>query len=110
MSETGAITGTFWRSFARKRGGVVGLIMLVSMILMAIFAPWIAPYDPYKPVAATAADVMAPPSAEHPLGTDEIGRDVLSLVIYGARISLSVGFAAALIIVLLGCVIGMVAG
>ena len=110
MSETGAITGSFWRSFRRKRAGVLGLIMLVSVILMAIFAPWIAPYDPYDPVAATAADVMAPPSAEHPLGTDEIGRDVLSLVIYGSRISLFVGFAAAVIIVLLGVVVGMTAG
>ena len=84
--------------------------MLVAMILMAVFAPWITPYDPYEPVAATADDVMASPSAEHLLGTDEVGRDVLSLVIYGARISLFVGFAAALIIVVLGCVVGMTAG
>jgi peptide/nickel transport system permease protein len=86
------------------------MIMLVSMILIAVFAPWIAPYDPYAPVQATAEDVMAPPSSEHLLGTDESGRDVLSLVIYGTRISLLVGFAASVIIVVLGCVIGIAAG
>jgi len=88
----------------------LGLFMLVSTILVALLAPWIAPYNPYEPVDATAADVMAPPSREHPLGQDDVGRDVLSLTIYGARISLAVGFAAALIIVLLGCTIGLAAG
>ena len=110
MAETGIATTSFWRSFVRNKAGVLGLIMLLSMILTAVFAPWIAPYDPYEPVAATAADVMAPPSPEHLLGTDEVGRDVLSLVIYGARISLFVGFMAAIIIVLVGCTIGMATG
>lgn len=103
-------TSSFWRSFVGKRTGMLGLVMLASAILMAILAPWIAPYDPYEPVQATAADVMASPSAEHPLGTDDSGKDVLSMVIYGARISLLVGFAASVIIVLLGCTIGMTAG
>ncbi len=106
----GAPTRSFWRSFVRSRGGMLGLFMLLSTILIAILAPWIAPYDPYEPVEATAADVMAPPSPEHPLGQDDIGRDVLSLVIYGARISLLVGFSASVIIVLLGVVVGMTAG
>ncbi|MCK4901329.1 MAG: ABC transporter permease [Anaerolineales bacterium] len=110
MAETGMATESFWRSFVRKRAGVLGLIMLTVTILVAVFAPWIAPYDPYEPVDATAADVMAPPSPEHPLGQDEVGKDVLSLLIYGARISLFVGFAASLIIVLLGVTIGMTAG
>jgi peptide/nickel transport system permease protein len=100
----------FWRSFMKKKAGVLGLIMLVSTILIAIFAPWIAPYDPYEPVDATAADVMAPPSREHPLGQDDVGRDVLSMVIYGARVSLLVGFAASLLIVVLGCAVGLAAG
>ncbi|MCG8375203.1 MAG: ABC transporter permease, partial [Chlorobiales bacterium] len=99
-----------WRKFVRSKMGMLGLLMLGTAVLMAVFAPWIAPYDPYEPVKATAADVMAPPSPEHPLGTDESGRDVLSLVIYGARISLLVGFAASIIIVLVGCTIGMAAG
>jgi len=111
MTETDVAATSFWRSFIRRnKAGVLGLFMLLSMVLTAVFAPWIAPYDPYEPVTATAADVMAPPSPEHLLGTDEVGRDVLSLVIYGARISLFVGFMAAIIIVLVGCTIGMAAG
>jgi len=110
MAKTDTTTESFWRSLARKKAGVAGLAMLVSIILMAVLAPWIAPYDPYEPISATAADVMAPPSAEHPLGQDETGRDVLSLIIYGARVSLLVGFAASLIVVVLGCAIGLTAG
>lgn len=110
VTEVEVQTRSFWRSFLGKKAGLLGLIMLVSMILIAIFAPWIAPFDPYEPVQATAEDVMAPPSPEHLLGTDESGRDVLSLVIYGARISLLVGFAASVIIVVLGCAIGIAAG
>lgn len=100
----------FMRKLLRQRAGMAGLFMLVFIILVATFAPWIAPYDPYEQVQATAEDVMAPPSPGHPLGQDDAGRDVLSLVIYGARISLLVGFAASFIIVLLGCTIGMVSG
>ena len=101
---------SFWRSFVRKKAGMLGLFMLLTTILMAVFAPWIAPTDPYESVRATADDVMASPSLQHPLGQDDIGRDVLSLTIYGARISLLVGFAASIIIVLLGCAVGLAAG
>ncbi len=101
---------SFWRVFMRKRAGVLGLAMLVSIILVGVLAPWIAPFDPNDPITATTSDVMASPRLEHPLGQDEIGRDVLSLVIYGTRISLLVGFTASLIIVLLGCMVGLVAG
>ena len=102
--------GSFLRSFLRKKAGMLGLFMLLSTILVAVFAPWIAPTDPYESVRATTEDVMAPPSLQHPLGKDDIGRDVLSLTIYGARISLLVGFAASVIIVLLGCAVGLTAG
>jgi peptide/nickel transport system permease protein len=101
---------SFSRSFVRKKAGMLGSFMLLSTILVAVFAPWIAPTDPYESVRATAEDVMAPPSLQHPLGQDDIGRDVLSLTIYGARISLLVGFAASVIIVLLGCAVGLAAG
>jgi peptide/nickel transport system permease protein len=99
-----------WRLFLRNRMGVIGLIMLVSILVVAVFAPWIAPYDPYEIVQATTEDVLAPPSAGHLLGQDDAGKDVLSAVIYGARISLLVGFSASLIIVILGSVLGMIAG
>ena len=101
---------SFLRSFIRKKAGMLGAFMLFSMVFVAVFAPWIAPYDPYEPVDATAADVMAPPSAEHLLGQDDVGRDVLSMVIYGARVSLLVGFAASVIIVVLGCTVGLAGG
>lgn len=96
--------------FLRNRMGLVGLIMLASILLIAIFAPWIAPYDPYQIVQATTEDVLAPPGPGHLLGQDDSGKDVLSAVIYGARISLLVGFSASLIIVALGSVLGMIAG
>ena len=103
-------TRSFWQRFRHKKMGLLGMFMLVSMVIMAVFAPLIAPYDPYEPYEATAADVMKPPTSEHLLGTDDSGQDVLSLVIYGARISLLVGFAASVIIVVLGCVVGIIAG
>jgi peptide/nickel transport system permease protein len=84
--------------------------MLLSIISIALFAPWVTPYDPYAIIEATIEDVMAPPSAEHLLGQSDTGKDVLSLVIYGARVSLLVGFAASLILVSLGTTIGMLAG
>lgn len=84
--------------------------MLVLILMIALLAPWLAPYNPYEAINAKTADVMAPPSTVHLLGQDDMGRDVLSEVIYGARISLLVGFSASVIIVVLGCTIGMVAG
>lgn len=103
-------TRSFWHSFRLKKMGLLGMFMLVSMVLMAVFAPLIAPYDPYASYDVTAADVMTAPSSEHLLGTDDSGKDVLSLVIYGSRISLLVGFAASVIIVVLGCIVGIIAG
>lgn len=108
--STAGGTLAFWRSFFRKKIGVLGFLMLLSIIMVTLLAPWISPYDPYEPVTATAADVMAAPSSEHLLGQDDVGRDVLSLVIHGARVSLLVGFAASAIIVLLGCTVGLIAG
>jgi peptide/nickel transport system permease protein len=107
------ITGNtfdFWRSLSRKRAGVLGFFMLLSIFLVALLAPIISPYDPYEKISATTADVMAPPSSEYLLGQDDLGRDVLSLTIHGARVSLLVGFAASVIIIFLGCTIGLAAG
>lgn len=94
----------------RSPAGVVGLVMLVLVVGMAVFAPWIAPYDPYKPVRARIDTIYAPPSAEHPLGTDDAGKDVFSSFVYGARVSLIVGFVASLIAVAIGGVVGLTAG
>lgn len=90
--------------FLKHRLAVVGLITLVLIVLAAIFAPWIAPHSPY----AVSDAFGAAPSAEHLLGTDQVGRDVLSRLIYASRVSLLVGFGAVLIYVAIGTVLGAV--
>ena len=100
----------FWRRLRRSRMGLVGFGMLLIVVAMAVFAPLLAPYDPYKPVRARVDTIYAPPNAEHPLGTDDGGKDVLSAFIYGARVSLIVGFAASLISIVIGGLVGLVAG
>jgi peptide/nickel transport system permease protein len=88
---------------------LVGAVMVLSLVLIALFAPRLAPYDPTRAVATTYGDPGAP-SAAFPLGTDELGRDVLSRIIWGARISLIVGVAAMVITMTIGVAIGLVAG
>ncbi|GAB4129270.1 MAG: ABC transporter permease [Roseiflexaceae bacterium] len=100
----------FWQQLRRQPAGVLGLIMLLMAVGMAIFAAQIAPYDPYQPVRARLDTMYAVPSAEHSWGTDDAGKDVLSQFIYGARVSLFVGFSAALITVTIGGLVGLVAG
>jgi peptide/nickel transport system permease protein len=85
-------------------------LMLLTVVGMAVFAPLVAPYDPYKPVRARIDTIYAPPSGAHLLGTDDGGKDVLSQFIYGARVSLAIGFTAALMTVVIGGTIGLVAG
>lgn len=99
-----------WRQLRRSPIGLVGLGMLLVVVAMAVFAPWLAPYDPYAPVRARIDTIYAPPSVEHPLGTDDGGKDVLSAFIYGARVSLFVGFVASAITVIIGGAVGMIAG
>ena len=100
----------FWKRLRRSRMGLVGFVMLLIAVVAALFAPLIAPYDPYKPVRARIDTIYAPPNREHLLGTDDAGKDVLSAFIYGARVSLIVGFAASLISIVLGGLIGLIAG
>ena len=103
-------TGGFRRNFIHNRMGMIGLIMIILVTAMAIFAPILAPYDPYEIVRVTIDDIYAPPSPEHPLGTDDAGKDVLSSFMYGARVSLIVGFFASMISVFIGGTIGITAG
>jgi peptide/nickel transport system permease protein len=86
-----------------------GALMVISLIIAAIFAPMLAPYDPVRAVANTFGDPGAP-SRGFPLGTDQLGRDVLSRIIFGARISLSVGVAAMLVTMIIGVSIGLLSG
>ncbi len=98
------------RSFLRHRMGLIGLAMLAVALLLAVFAPVVAPYDPYESVRVNILDIYQSPSPAHLLGTDDGGKDVLSALIYGARVSLLVGFAAAAIALVIGGLVGIVAG
>src|SRR5271155_1909709 len=88
---------------------LVGAAMVLSLVLAALFASRLAPYDPARAVAPTYGDPGSP-SAAFPLGTDELGRDVLSRIIYGARITLSVGLAALVVTMTIGVVVGLASG
>lgn len=87
--------------------GAVGLVITVVLALVAILAPYLALYDPIRQVAGTE---LRPPSAQHPFGTDELGRDVLSRIIYGSRVSLMVGLMAVALGSLVGVTTGLAAG
>ncbi len=95
------------RRFLRNRQAVAGLIMLTILVFCAVFAPVIAPYDPIKQDLRNRLD---PPSWEHIMGTDELGRDIFSRILYGARISLTVGLIAVSLSCVAGCLLGVIAG
>jgi ABC-type dipeptide/oligopeptide/nickel transport system permease subunit len=97
----------FWNQLRRNRAAMAGLFILIILILVAAFAPWIAPYD-YT--ASNMPESLNPPSWSHWLGTDEIGRDILSRIIFGARVSLKVGIEAVFISLLAGIFLGALAG
>ena len=99
-----------FRQYIRSPMGVIGALMLLLVVLVAIFAPWLAPYDPRERVEVTPDDILAPPDAQHLLGRDDAGKDVLSLLIYGARVSLVVGFTASFMSMIIGTTVGLVAG
>ena len=95
------------RRFMRRPFAVAGLVVAVGFVLMAVFAPILAPYDPN----ATDFDaILEQPSREHLLGTDELGRDVLSRIIFGARASITAGVAATLLAIVISVPIGLIAG
>ena len=87
----------------------IGGAMVLGLVVVAIFAPLLAPHDPTRAVAATYGDPGAP-SLAFPMGTDQLGRDVLSRIIYGARISLIVGVAAMAVTIAIGVLIGLLCG
>jgi peptide/nickel transport system permease protein len=99
-----------WNTFRRKPIALFGLGMLLFVIIVAIFAPWLAPYDPEVRIDITPDDILAPPGPGHILGQDDAGKDVLSQLIYGARISLLVGFTASFMSMFIGTSIGLIAG
>ena len=103
----------FWGSFRANLGAVAGLATVAAVILLALFAPWIAPYAPQL---TDSSAFLKPPAWQdggawsHPLGTDAIGRDLLSRLIHGARLSLLIGVAVVTLSIVTGIVLGLVAG
>jgi peptide/nickel transport system permease protein len=101
----------FWRRFRRHKLAVVSLVVLLVIGAIAILAPLIAPYDPNQTDLQLARfGQPAPPSLEHPFGSDQVGRDQLSRIMYGARVSLVVGFLATGVAILIGTFFGAIAG
>ncbi|WP_422002862.1 ABC transporter permease [Reyranella sp.] len=96
-----------WRRLRRRKGAMAGLAVVALFLLVAVLAPWTAPYDP---TATSWSLVRKPPSWAHWMGTDEVGRDVLSRVIWGARASLSAGLISVGIALGLGVPLGLLAG
>ncbi len=96
-----------WRRLKRRRGAMLGLVVVLAFVVLALFAPWIAPQDP---IETSWSAIRQTPSAVHWFGTDDIGRDVLSRVIWGTRASLLAGVVSVSISLMLGMPIGLAAG
>jgi peptide/nickel transport system permease protein len=103
ISETRRIIKVFFK----RKIAVVGLAIILLLIVVGVFAPWLAPYDPYRTQASNAVQL---PNRAHLLGTDNLGRDQLSRIIYGARTSLILGFSIILFGSVVGILLGMIAG
>ena len=97
----------FVNVFFGRKIVVFGLVVIIILVLAAVFAPFVAPFDPYE---QNLLNTKATPSWEHPLGTDTLGRDTLSRIIYGARTSLQVGIFAILVSSSIGMLLGLTAG
>jgi len=119
MTRSGAVADptlerpseSLWRNSIRRltknTGAMVGLVVVVALVLVAVFAPNLAPHPPNRQNPLRS---LQPPSAEHRLGTDQFGRDILSRLIYGTRVSLRVGLIAVGIAALIGVPFGLIAG
>lgn len=103
----GSPTGNALRRLVRHRLAMFGAVLVALEVGLALLAPWIAPHEPNR---MDYKAVLSGPTAEHPLGTDDLGRDLLSRTLYGSRLSLEVGIVAVLVAVALGVPIGLVSG
>jgi len=107
LPEYRSLRADVWRQFRRHRGALIGLILLVIVILAVYLGPVVYPYDPFE---NSVPDRNMGPSWSHPMGTDNLGRDVLARVLIGGRVSMSVGIAAMVFQVIVGTAIGVLAG
>jgi peptide/nickel transport system permease protein len=112
LIEHRSLWSEIWRRFRRDKFAMVGIVVIIVLVVVAVFAPWIAPHDPTQQFdeGLTMQGMPVGPSAEFPLGTDTLGRDLLSRLIYGARVSLTVGVLANGFALVLGVVFGLTAG
>jgi peptide/nickel transport system permease protein len=97
----------FWKRLRGNRFAMAGGAVIVALFLISFLAPYLTPYNPS---AIDAYHVLMPPTAQHLMGTDELGRDVFTRVLYGARISLLVGFVAVGIAMIIGTLVGLLSG
>ena len=95
-----------WIRLPKDRRVLAGICILGFFTLMAIFAPWLTPYGPHQ----VSGPPYSPPSPQHWMGTDELGEDIMSQVIYGSRVSLTVGFSVALAATFIGSLVGLLSG
>ena len=107
MGINSALKSEFWYRFSRNRLAMAGSIVVILLFVVSFLAPWISPYDPGE---INLQIVLTAPSRSHLLGTDQLGRDVLSRMIWGSRISLKVGFIATGIAIVIGTILGALAG
>ena len=97
----------FFETFFSRKLVVIGFIIIMMIIVIAIFAPLLTQYDPLK---SSLKEVLRKPSLLHPFGTDDLGRDILTRIFYGARVSLVVGIASTLVAGVVGMIVGLIAG
>jgi len=105
--RSSSTSAQYWRGFSRQKLALAGLLLLLIFLLCAVLAPHLAPHDPAQ---LDLASRLAPPSPAHWFGTDELGRDVLSRTLYGARVSLTVAFAVVTLSLTAGLILGLLAG
>lgn len=103
----------FWQAFAHNKGALGGLVFMVIVIFCALLASWVAPHSPteqFRDFMLTPPMWLSGGQAQFPLGTDELGRDILSRLIYGARLSLLIGLASVVVSLIPGILLGLIAG
>jgi len=99
-----------WRALRRDRLALISLFIILAIVLAAMLAPWLAPYPKQARGASNLSERLSPPSRTHLLGTDDIGRDILSRMLYGSRPSLSIGFLVVGMAITIGMPLGAIAG
>lgn len=106
-TQIDSFLGDTIHSFRKNKKAMIGLFVVAALVFIAIFIPWISPHDPYR---VELNEQLLPPSATYWLGTDNFGRDLLTRILYGARISLLVGIIPSMIALILGTVMGVISG